>query len=163
VNGESSVKIDRGRWLYRFVLDADNMAIYRSRRSGQDLVPPEAWRLLAMIGVSDAFVLPVRGGWQPAVELADNRQRWALERRATAEEAQASASHFLATLADAVAKASIPRGPTERVSEPATLRAPEPPPPPPEDPGFEALYAQACATRDAAGWELVYSCQRAPR
>jgi hypothetical protein len=163
VNGESSVQVDRGRWLYRFVLDADSIAIYRSHRSGQDLVPAEAWRYLAMIGVSDAFVLAVPGGWQPVVELADSRQRWPLPRRATAEEAQASASYFLATLADAVANASIPRGPLERGPEAAALRVPEPPPPPAEDPAFEAVYAQACAARQAEGWELVYSRQRAAR
>ena len=86
MNGESSVHIDRGHWLYRFALDAGNIAIYRARRAGQSLAPAEVWRCLAVLGVSDAFVVPVQGSWQPFIELADGRHRWALEKRPTLDE-----------------------------------------------------------------------------
>lgn len=76
MNGESSVHIDRGHWLYRFALDAGNIAIYRARRAGQSLAPAEVWRCLAVLGVSDAFVVPVQGSWQPFIELGDGRHRW---------------------------------------------------------------------------------------
>ena len=61
MNGESSVQIDRGRWLYRFALNTDSISIYRARRAGQDLAPVEVWRSLALLGISDAFIVPVAG------------------------------------------------------------------------------------------------------
>ena len=106
VNGEGSVQIDRGRWLYRLTLDAGNIAIYRTERAGQALVPAEVWRFLASLGISDAFIVPVEGGWQPFIELSDARERWALERRNSMEEAEAVARHFLGTLADALTHAA---------------------------------------------------------
>lgn len=164
MNGESSVHIDRGRWLYRFALDTDNISIYRSRRAGQSLVPAEVWRCLAVLGVTDAFIVPVPGGWQPFVELGERAHRWALEKRGSVGEAEAAARHFLGTLADAVAHAAQARGALED-SDPAAkaLRAPEPPPLPAEEASVAAVLAQAQAAREASGWELIYSRQRAPR
>jgi hypothetical protein len=158
------VHIDRGRWLYRFALDDDSITIYRARRNGQSLASAEAWRCLAVLGVADAFVVPVPDGWQPFIELGEGRQRWALERRGSREEAEAATRHFLASLADSIAHASHSRGalgdndPEERI-----LRAAQPGDPPAEAPVVEALLAQACATRASVGWELVYSRQRAAR
>jgi hypothetical protein len=162
VNGEGSVNIDRGHWLYRFVLDTENIAIYRSRRVGQGLVPADAWRCLAVLGVSDVFIVPVGDGWQPFVELGEDRQRWALERRWSMSEAETAASHFLLSLADAVAHAAQPRGALgDRDVE--ALRAPDPPEAPAEPPAVEALLARARAAREASGWELLYSRQRTSR
>ena len=68
VNGESSVQIDRGHWLYRFALDTGNIAIYRARRAGQSLttrqrllrwhvlIPP--WRARYRIEAVDRFHKP---------------------------------------------------------------------------------------------------------
>ncbi|MGH9107028.1 MAG: hypothetical protein ACRDZX_14590 [Acidimicrobiales bacterium] len=164
MNGEGSVQIDRGQWLYRFSLDTDNIAIHRARRSGQDLAPPEAWRCVAVLGVSDAFVVAAPGGWQPFVELADERQRWALEVRATKEEAEDAVTHLLGTLADAVAHAAQTRaGIGEKETDGVVLRAPEPPPAPAEGAAIEEALAEAEAERTAAGWELIYCRQRANR
>ena len=164
MNGESSVHIDRGRWLYRFALDTDNIAIYRSRRAGQTLASADAWRCLAVLGVSDAFIVPVGGQWQPFVELGEGRQRWALEKRASMDEAEAATRHFLGTLADAVAQAAQARGPLDE-KDPAAkaLRAPEPPSAPAEEEAVAAVLAQAISAREASGWELIYSRQRASR
>jgi hypothetical protein len=164
VNGESSVHIDRGHWLYRFALDAGNIAIYRARRAGQSLAPSEAWRCLAVLGVSDAFIVPVLGSWQPFIELSDGRQRWALEKRATLEEAQVATRHFLGSLADAVSNAAQAQGPLgEKDPEFRALRAPAPPPAPGEDAATDAVLAKARSTREASGWELIYSRQRVLR
>jgi hypothetical protein len=164
LNGESSVHIDRGRWLYRFALDDDSITIYRARRSGQSLASPEAWRCLAVLGVSDAFVVPVPDGWQPFIELGEGRQRWALERRGSIEEAESATRHFLASLADSIAYASQSRGALgEKEPDDRILHAAQPPVPPAEEPAVEALLAQACTTRASVGWELVYSRQRAAR
>jgi hypothetical protein len=162
LNGESSVHIDRGRWLYRFALQSDSISIYRSRRAGQELASADAWRCLALLGVSDAFIVPAPGGWQPFIEVAEGRQRWALERRPSREEAETSTRHFLASLADATAHAFQTRGGLPE-KEAEILRVPTPPDPPEEEPALEALLAQACSARSAAGWELIYSRQRAVR
>jgi hypothetical protein len=165
VNGESSVHIDRGRWLYRFALDTDNIAIYRARRAGQGFAPAEVWRCLAVLGVSDAFIVPVPGGWQPFVELGEGRQRWALEKRSSMDAAEAATRHFLVSLADAVVQAAQAKGLLgDKDPDPAkTLRAPEPGAPPGEDVTVEAVLSQAKSARDSAGWELIYSRQRASR
>jgi hypothetical protein len=164
VNGESSVHIDRGHWLYRFALDTGNIAIYRARRAGQSLAPAEVWRCVAVLGVSDAFIVPVEGAWQPFIELSEGRQRWALERRATLEEAQATARHFLGTLADAVSHAAQSQGPlAEKDPDFKALRAPVPPAAPAEEGAAEAVLTKAVRAREASGWELIYSRQRALR
>jgi hypothetical protein len=164
LNGESSVQIDRGRWLYRFALQSDSIAIYRSRRASQELASADAWRCLAFLGVSDAFIVPAPGGWQPFIELAEGRQRWALERRPSMEEAETATRHFLASLADSVAHALQTRSPgSEKEAEDKALRVAAPPEAPKEEPAVEALLAQACSARAAAGWELIYSRQRAVR
>lgn len=186
MNGEGQVHIDRGQWRYRFSLDTDSIAIYRSQRTGQGLVPPEAWRSLAALGVSDAFVVAVPGGWQPFVEVDDGRQRWVLQRRPTYAEAQATTSHFLASLADAVAhipsqlavdKSGDKSGekfvekpgekhgekPGDMESEMRAAEALGPVAVPAEEQAAEAAFAQACKERESAGWELIYSRQRSPR
>ncbi|MGO9661488.1 MAG: hypothetical protein ACLQVK_09050 [Acidimicrobiales bacterium] len=166
MNGESSVHIDRGHWLYRFALDAGNIAIYRARRAGQSLAPAEVWRCLAVLGVSDAFVVPVQGSWQPFIELGDGRHRWALEKRPTLEEAQVAARHFLGSLADAVSNAAQAQGPLGEKDPDVNvkaLRAPAPPPAPGEDAATDAILAKARSTREASGWELIYSRQRVLR
>jgi hypothetical protein len=164
VNGEGSVQIDRGRWLYRLTLDTGNIAIYRIERAGQALVPTEVWRCLATLGISDAFIVPVEGGWQPFIELADARERWALERRSSSEEAEAVACHFLGTLADAVAHAAQGRfslGDAEHDS--TALSAPGASPAASIDQAVATALAEAQALRESSGWELVYSRQRAAR
>ncbi len=165
MNGESSVHIDRGHWLYRFALDAGNIAIYRARRAGQNLVPAEVWRCLAVLGVSDVFIVPVpAGSWQPFIELADGRHRWALEKRPTLDDAQVAARHFLGSLADAVSSAAQAQGPLgERDPDFKALRAPVPPPSPAEDAATDAVLAKARSAREASGWELIYSRQRVLR
>jgi hypothetical protein len=164
VNGESSVHIDRGHWLYRVALDAGNIAIYRARRAGQSLVPAEVWRCLAVLGVSDVFIVAVAGSWQPFIELGDGRHRWALEMRPTLEEAQGVAQHFLGTLADAISSAAQAQGALgEKDPEAKTLRAPAPPGAVPEDAATAAVLAKARNAREAAGWELIYSRQRVLR
>ena len=127
MNGESSVHIDRGRWLYRFALNTDNIAIYRARRAGQDLAPVEVWRSLAQLGISDAFIVPVAGGWQPFIELTESRQRWALAKRASMAEAEGSTRHFLGTLADAMCHASQPRVAATKRKQKCASAGPEPP------------------------------------
>jgi hypothetical protein len=161
VNGESSVHIDRGRWLYRFALNTDSISIYRARRAGQDLAPVEVWRSLALLGISDAFIVPVAGGWQPFIELTESRQRWALSKRASMAEAEESTRHFLGTLADAMCHAGQP-GVTaaEKEVDVAPLRVPEPPVPPAEDGTVEQVLSHARSAREASGWELIYSRQR---
>ncbi len=161
MNGESSVQIDRGRWLYRFALDTGSIAIFRAKRAGQDLVPTEVWRALATVGISDVFIVPVPGGWQPFIELNEGRQRWALARRSSAEEAQAVTRHFLGTLADALCHASQVRIATgEKEADSAPLRVPDPPAPPAEDGAAEVVLAHARSARESSGWELIYSRQR---
>jgi hypothetical protein len=164
VNGESSVQIDRGRWLYRLTLDAGNIAIYRTERAGQALVPAEVWRCLATLGISDAFIVPVEGGWQPFIELGDARERWALEIRGSIEEAEGVARHFLGTLADVVAHAAQGRFSLGDAEHETTLMSAAAPSPAPDlDPAVGAVLAEAQAARESAGWELVYSRQRAIR
>jgi hypothetical protein len=164
VNGESSVHIDRGHWLYRVALDAGNIAIYRSRRAGQSLAPAEVWRCLAVLGISDVFIVAVPGSCQPFIELGDGRHRWALEKRATLEEAQVAARHFLGSLADAVSNAAQAQGPLgEKDPEFKALRAPAPPAAPGEDAVTDTVLAKARSTREASGWELIYSRQRVLR
>jgi hypothetical protein len=63
-----------------------------------------------VLGVSDAFLLWVPGGWQPVIELSKGHQRWVLERRASMEEARVATGHFLGTLAEAVSDAAQSRG-----------------------------------------------------
>ncbi len=165
MNGESSVHIDRGRWLYRFALDAGNIAIYRSRRAGQSLVPAEVWRALAVLGVSDAFIVPLAGAWAPFIEVAEGRQRWALERRPTLEQAELATRHFLGSLADAIAHSPQLRSAALDKDSPEAkaLRPPLPPVAPAEDAAAEDALSRARAAREAEGWELIYSRQRASR
>jgi hypothetical protein len=119
---------------------------------------------VAVLGVSDAFIVPVQGSWQPFIELAEGRQRWALERRASLEEAQAATRHFLGTLADAVSNAAQAQGTLgEKDPEVKALRAPVPPPEPGEGPVTDAVLAKARSTRESSGWELIYSRQRVLR
>jgi hypothetical protein len=164
MNGESSVQIDRGKWLYRFVLESGNIAIYRSRRSGQALASPDTWRCLAVLGVTDCFIVPAPGGWQPFVELAEGRQRWALETRASIGDAEAAARHLLTSLAESVALAAQLRGGlSEKEAEAKGLRAPTPTSAPGEDPAVTEAVNRVAAAREAGGWELIYSRQRALR
>jgi len=164
VNGEGSVQIDRGRWLYRLTLDAGNIAIYRIERAGQALVPAEVWRLLATLGISDAFIVPVEQEWQPFIELSDARERWALERRNSIEEAEAVARHFLGTMADALTHAAQGRFSLGDAEHDATvMSAPGASPAPAIDPAVATVLAEAQAARESTGWELVYSRQRAVR
>jgi hypothetical protein len=164
VNGESSVQIDRGRWLYRFSLDAGSIAIYRTERAGQALAPAEVWRCLATLGVSDAFIVGVEGGWQPFIELNDARERWALERRSSIAEAEAVVRHFLGTLADALTHAAQGRYSFgENEPETAVLSSPVPAAPPAESAVTTVGLAEALGARESSGWELVYSRQRALR
>ena len=164
MNGESSVQIDRGRWLYRFTLDAGNIAIYRTERSGQALAAAEVWRCLATLGVSDAFIVQVQGGWQPFIELSDARERWALEARNSVEEAEAVARHFLGTLADALTHTAQGRFSLgDHEPETTVLSTPGPSAAPEEDPLITTVLAEARAARESSGWELVYSRQRALR
>jgi hypothetical protein len=161
VNGEGSVQIDRGQWLYRFALDTGSIAIFRTRRAGQDLVPAEVWRSLAIVGVSDAFIVPVAGGWHPFIELTEGHQRWALAKRPSLEEAQTATRHFLGTLADGVCHASQVRAaPGEKDADPPPLRVPEPPAAPPEDAAAEVVLSHVRSARESSGWELIYTRQR---
>lgn len=162
MNGQESVYIDRGRWLYRFSLDSGTIAISRSRRSGQYLASPEVWRCVAEIGVSDVMVVPVSGGWQAFVELGEGRHQWALAQRPTLEEAERVARHVLATLADSIA--SCPRlQAAEPSAETGSFHLPGLPVSPVEDEAVETALAQARAQREAEGWELVYNRPRAHR
>jgi hypothetical protein len=164
VNGESSIQIDRGRWLYRLTLDAGSIAIYRTERAGQALVPAEVWRCLATLGISDAFIVPVEGGWQPFIELSDARERWALEMRGSVEEAEGVACHFLGTLADAVAHSAQGRFSLGDADHEATVMSSAGPSPAPAiDPAVAAVLAELQAARESTGWELVYSRKRALR
>jgi hypothetical protein len=160
VNGESSVHIDRGRWLYRFALNTDNIAIYRAKRAGQDLAPVEVWRSLAQLGISDAFIVPVGGGWQPFIELTESRQRWALAKRGSMAEAEVATRHFLGSLADAMCHASQPRVTGDKETDVLPVRVPEPAAPPAEDEPVELVLSHARSAREASGWELIYSRQR---
>ncbi len=163
MNGENSVQVDRGLWLYRFALDAGKIAIYRSRRAGQDLVQPDVWRWLATVGVSDAFILPVEGEWQPFIELGEGSQRWSLGRRPTQAQAEEAARHFLESLADALAHAAPVHTAHKEGGEVRAQQPPLPTTPPSEAPAAEELYGRAVAAREATGWQLVYSRQRALR
>ena len=165
MNGESSLQIDRGYWLYHFELGADSIAIYRARRSGQNLASAEVWRALAPLGVYDAFVVSVPGGWQPFVEVADGRERWALEKRESMEDASAVVGYFLTSLAGAVAYASRKPGALseKKDGDDIVLPAVSSSACPGQGPAVEAALAQASSVRDAAGWELIYSRQRALR
>jgi hypothetical protein len=119
---------------------------------------------LATLGVSDAFIVPVEGGWQPFIELGDTRERWALEMRGSIEDAEGVARHFLGTLADAVAHAAQGRfslGDAEH--ETTVMSAAGASPAPALDPAVAGVLAEAQADRESSGWELVYSRQRALR
>lgn len=164
MNGEGSVHIDRGRWLYRLTLDTGSIAIYRTERAGQSLAPAEVWRCLAALGVTDAFVVSVDGGFQPFIELSDTREQWALERRASREDAETAARHFLGTLADALSHAAQGRFSLgDHEPDVAMLKLPGQVPAPPEEGEVADVLAEARAARDSSGWELVYSRQRALR
>lgn len=164
MNGESSVQIDRGKWLYRFVLDSGNIAIYRSRRSGQGLASPDTWRCLAVVEVTDCFIVPAAGGWQPFVELAEGKHHWALEVRPTIAEAEAAARHVLSSLAESVAlSAQLRGGLSEKEAEAKGLRPPTPTSAPNEAPAVTEAVNRMAAAREAGGWELIYSRQRASR
>ncbi len=166
MNGESAVHVDRGQWLYRFVLDSSNVAIYRGRRLGQALASAQVWRCVAPLGVSDVLVVEVPGGWQPFVELDDGRQHWVLARRATLEEANKAAEHFLATLANAAASAAQfwasaannEGGPSD---PPAAMGAEAPALD--EDAVVAGRLARAKREREAKGWELLYRRDRVPK
>jgi hypothetical protein len=119
---------------------------------------------LATLGISDAFIVPVEGGWQPFIELGDARERWALERRSSSEEAEAVARHLLGTLADAVAHAAQGRFSLSDAEHDATaLSAPGAAPAVAVDHAVATALAEAQAARESSGWELVYSRQRASR
>ncbi|HET9059370.1 MAG TPA: hypothetical protein VFN61_05575 [Acidimicrobiales bacterium] len=164
MNGESSVQIDRGKWLYRFVLDSGNIAIYRSHRSGQALVSPETWRCLAVLGVTDCFIVPAANGWQPFIEVAEGRQRWALEMRPSIGDAEAAARHFLTSLAESIALAVQLRGNlSDKDADTKGFRPPTPTSAPGEDPTVAEAVDRIAAAREATGWELIYSRQRALR
>ncbi len=153
MNGEGSVPVDRGHWLYRFDIDVEALAMYRCRRAGQQLVEPEVWRRLAALAVSDVFILQVPGGWQPFVELADGRGHWALAARPSRQECELAARYFLETLAAA-------QSPGPQDGE-AGLPAPWPSlQRPTEAPPVESALAEARNRRERAGWELVFSRQR---
>lgn len=166
MNGEGAVHVDRGRWLYRFVLDSNNVAIYRGHRLGQGLASPEVWRQVASLGVSDVLVVEVSGGWQPFVEVDDGRQHWALARRESADGARRAAEHFLRTLASAVASAAqfwasaatneFTLG-TSFDGFTAGALAHE------EDASIAECLVKAKQERDAKGWELVYRRERVPK
>jgi len=153
MNGEGSVPVDRGQWLYRFDIDVETLAMYRCKRAGQELADPEVWRRLATLAVSDVFVLEVPGGWQPFVEVADGRDHWALAVRPSREECEQSARHFLETLA-----ALQPQGgqdaPAGAPARWPTLQRPA------ETPTVEAALAEAHNRRAGGGWEVVFSRQR---
>lgn len=164
MNGEGSVQIDRGRWLYRFVLGSGNISIYRSHRSGQALVSPDTWRCLAVIGVTDCFIVPAPGGWQPFVELEEGRQRWALETRASMREAEVAARHFLSSLAESVAHSAQVRGNmSEKEADAKGLRAPAPTQAPLEEASVTEALERMAAAREGSGWELIFSRQRVLR
>ncbi len=77
------------------------------------------------------------------------------------EEAEIATRHFLGSLADAISNAAQAQGPLgEKDPEAKTLRAPAPPPAPAEDAATDAVLAKARGTREASGWELIYSRQR---
>jgi len=119
---------------------------------------------VATLGISDAFIVPIEGGWQPFIELSDARERWALEVRPSIEEAEGVARHFLGTLADAIAHAAQGRfslGDAE--NEATVMSAAGASPAPAADPAVAAVLAEAQAARESTGWELVYSRQRALR
>jgi hypothetical protein len=163
VNGQEPIFVDRGRWLYQFELDAENITIARTTRSGQYLASPELWRCVAQVGVTDAFVVPCGDGWQPFIELAEGRQRWALAQRATLAEAEETATHFLAVLADAVAHFATLQASAEGVPSADGADLPAPGPFPSEGPAVEQALADAREQRQADGWELVYNRPRASR
>lgn len=174
MNGQESVFIDRGRWLYRFNLDAGNIVISRSRRGGQYLAAPEVWRCISELGVTDAFIVTVDGVWLPFVEVGEGRHRWALAARPTLAEAEDTVRHFLATLADAMtasarfqageAKASTGSNGLVTVgADRQRLRTPVVPVAQAETADVEKALAQARARRDNGGWELIYNKPRAHR
>jgi hypothetical protein len=131
---------------------------------GPRLGPVEVWRSLALLGISDAFIVPVAGGWQPFIELTESRQRWALAKRASMAEAEESTRHFLGSLADAMCHASQPRiAASEKEIDAVPLRVPDPSAPPAEDSPVELVLSHARSAREASGWELIYSRQRVLR
>lgn len=164
MNGQEPIFIDRGRWLYHFDLNADNITIARTARSGQYLAAPDVWRCIAQLGVTDAFIVPAGGGWQPFIELAEGRQRLALAQRASLAEAEGTARHFLAAIADAVAHFAKLQGPREVApGDSLAFEVPSPGAIPAEEAAIEAALAQARAQRESEGWELVYNRPRAHR
>lgn len=164
MNGQDSVYIDRGRWLYRFTLDAGAITISRAERSGQYLVAADVWRCVAEVGVSDVLIVPVPGGWQPFVELADGNQRWALAQRPTLEEAERTAAYVLATLAESIYHNSKFRTAREALAQDAAaIRLEGLPLEPAENEVVDEALSRAVEERDAKGWETVYNRQRALR
>lgn len=125
---------------------------------------PGAGRGLAGLGRardSDAFIVPVEGGWQPFIELTESRQRWALAKRASMAEAETTTRHFLGSLADALCHAGQSRlSPVEKDVEVMPMRVPDPTAPPAEDGNLELVLSHARSAREASGWELIYSRQR---
>jgi hypothetical protein len=163
LNGENAVQVDRGRWLYRFVLDSNNVTMYRGLRSGQGLASPEVWRCVALLGVSDVLVVEVTGGWQPFVEIDDGRHHWALAPRASLEDAKTAAQHFLATLANAVAGAAqfwAAAAHDEGTLGTMLAAVGDHVPAPEEGPEVAEGLAWAKREREAKGWELVYRRDR---
>lgn len=164
MNGQESVYIDRGRWLYRFTLDAGSISISRSQRAGQYLAAPDVWRCVTEVGVTDVLIVPVAGGWQPFVELAEGRHRWALAQRATLAEAEQTAAHLLGVLADSISRNPKFQSANDApANDAAAIRLPDVPAEPAESEAVEAALAHARAEREAWGWEMVYNRHRAPR
>lgn len=163
MNGQEPIFVDRGQWLYQFELDAENITIARTARCGQYLASPELWRCIAQVGVTDAFVVPSGDGWQPFIELGEGRQRWALAQRPTLAEAEETATHFLAVLADAVAHFARLQASAEAGGSAPGAGLPKPGPFPSESPAIEQALADAREERQAEGWELVYNRPRASR
>lgn len=159
MNGQGSLYVDRGQWLYRFTLDSGSIAISRARRAGQYLVVPDVWRRVAELGVTDALIVSVNGSWQVFLELAEGRHRWALAPRGTLEEAEECARYVLMTLADSIAGNPRFQGPEGTPASMAKL--PGLPGTPTEGQDVEEALAQARSQREADGWELVYNRPRA--
>ena len=143
-------------------LDAGNIAIYRQSGPAKRLCPLKFGAALATLGVSDAFIVPVEGEWQPFIELTEGRQRWALAKRPSLEVAQTATRHFLQTLADGVCHTSQVRGvPGDKDADPIPLRVPRAAGT--AGGGLHCRggpFARALSTRESSGWELIYSRQR---
>ena len=141
------------------------MRYYRARRAGQDLASAEVWRSLALLGVSDAFIVPVEAGWQPFVELTEGRQRWALAKAGFDGRSRVGYPAFPGDIGRCLCHAGQSRlSAGEKEAEAMPMRVPEPPAPPAEDGNRRGRpLAHARSARQASGWELIYSRQRASR